>query len=332
MAEISASDYMGAADSFLKNVEQAKLASKDELSKVREELAGQLKADALAAVKDMKTINIGGNKVVAPNLENLKRLNLYTNRAKERVSNFRLHYVDREQVAKLKEGAIPADTKQFIRHSRRMARHAREFLVDLQELEPDLEEEIQETLIQLEDNDMDLLKLEIKSFTRIRETLVRGMGGRKTKEAITKEIETFDFNHNLWNLSLVEHPAAVVKGLMANAAEVMGSRAVTVTETLPKRTLLLVAPTPDAQKRMTPSSRTAKISWRVMNAEQLDKTYEAINTGRKTSPSSWRGLGLAPNTNEFYLPVMPEIAEGVKFLARARRTALLAAIAARGVL
>lgn len=333
MAEINAGDYLDAADVLLRKLEEAKLASKKELEPVRQELTQQIKGDNAGAVERMQTINLGGNKVLVPNAANLRALNLSSNRSRERFSNFRLHYLNREQVDQLTaDDSIPGDTRQFIRHSRRMARHAREFLGALQELEPDLEEEIQETLAQIEDNDMDLLKLQVRSFTRMRETLLRGAQGRKTREAVSAEVEAWDLNRNLWNLSLVEHPAAVVQGLLANSAEVMGSRQTTDETTLPKAAFLLAAPTPDAVTRMTPSSRTAQVAWRLFSAEQLDERFEKINTSRQAPPTSWRGLGLGYNTNEWFLPVPPEIAEGLRPLARERRTALLQSLEERGAL
>lgn len=325
-------EYLSAADAFLGRVEQAKLASREELEPVRQELAGQLRADAKQATANMGTINLGNRRVLVPNNENLKKLNLTSRRSRERMSNFRLSYLDRAQVEELRGNpdAIPTNPRKFIRHSRRLARHARQFLRDIQELEPDLEEEVQEALAQIEDNDMDLLKLDVKSFTRMRETLVRGAQGRKTKETVNKEIDAFDLNRNLWNLSLVEHPRAAVQGLLANSAEVMGSRSTKTVSELPKRTMILAAPTPNAASRMTPASRTAQVSWRMFTAEQLDNTFERISTGRQASPSSWRGLGIAPNTNEWFMPVPPEIATGLRPLVAARRAALLAAIQARG--
>ena len=325
MADISAGEYLGAIDSFLGKVAEARGSSREELETVRQDLTKQVRDDAKAGLNAMGTVTVGGAKVLVPNSENLRAMNLSSQRSRTRMSDFRLNYLNRDQVQQLKDlNKTPADTRKFIRHSRRLARHAREFLAEIQELEPDLEEEIQETLAQLEDNDMDLLKLEVRSFTRMRETLMRGAQGRKGKDTVLKELDAWDLNRNLWNLSVVEHPKATVQGLLANSAEVMGSRSTTnVSEPLPKRTILLAAPQPDAVSRMTKGSRTAQVSWRLFTAEELDKRFETINTGRQQAPSSWRGLGLAPNTNEWYMPVPPEIAVGLQALVRERREALL---------
>lgn len=325
MAEIKAEDYLGSLDSFLGKIAESRLASKNELEPVRVELAKQVREDAKAGARAMGTVTVGGAKVLVPSSENLKRLNLASKRSRQRMSDFSLRYLDRDQVAQLRNlNSTPEDTSKFIRHSRRLARHAREFLAEIQELEPDLEEEVQATLTQLEDNDMDLLKLEIKSFTRMRETLVRGAQGRKSKEVVLKELDAWDINRNLWNLSVLEHPKATVQDLLANSAEAMGSRSTKTVTELPKRTILLAAPQPDAIEKMTKASRTANVSWRLFTAEQLDSRFETINTGRQLAPSSWRGLGLAPNTSEWYMPVPPEIAVGLRPLVAARRAALLA--------
>lgn len=330
MAEIKASDYLGSLDTFLGKVAESRLASKQELEGVRADLTKQVRDDAKAGANALGTVQVGTTKVLIPNSANLKALNLGSQRSRERMSNFKLNYLNRDQVSQLTNlNSTPEDTSKFIRHSRRLARHAREFLKEIQELEPDLEEEVSETLMQLEDNDMDLLKLEIKSFTRMRETLVRAVQGRKSKETVLKELDAWDINRNLWNLSLLEHPKATVQGMLANSAEVMGARATKTISELPKRSLVLAAPQPDAVERMTPASRTASVSWRLFTAEDLDKKFEKIGTGRQASPTSWRGLGLAPNTAEWYMPVPPEIAVGLRPLVAARRAALLAMLVDR---
>lgn len=318
-------EFLGAADAFLADVEQSKLVSRDELEAVRVDLAKQIRDEAAKGAQGLATTSVGGVRILIPNSQNLRDINLISERTRQRMSNFKLSYLTREQVDELRDGptALSDDPQKFIRHSRRLAKHSREFLTRIKELEPDLEEEVDQALMQLEDNEMDLLKLEVKSFTRMRETLLRSVQGKKERGQVLKEIEAFDLNKNQWNLSLLEHPRASVQGLLANAAEAMGSRATTVVSELPKLSKVLVAPTPDAQTRMTPSSRTAKIAWRIFSTGDLDKRFASIGSGKQKTAPSWRGLGLDFNTTEWYLPVPPEIAEGLAPLAQARRLAML---------
>jgi hypothetical protein len=142
-------------------------------------------------------------------------------------------------------------------------------------------------------------------------------------------VRTYDLNRNLWNLSLVEHPSAVVNDLMAAASERMAARVTKSKSEIPKRALVMVGAGPDAVSKMTPSSRTAQVMWRLFSQEQLAARFKAINAGR-VSTSSARGLGIAPNTNEWYVPAPPEIEDELRDAMRERREEFLREVRARG--
>lgn len=323
---VNATEYMEAAGALLGKLEKSSQVSKNELESVRVELARGIRGDATAGAPGMQTLKVGSAKVLVPNLANTKLSGLVAERSRKRFTNFRLNYLSPDQVQALSQAdTTPKDTRKFIRHSRRLARNAREFLARIQELEPDLAEETREALKQINDNDMDLLKLEAKSFTRMRETWLRGINGKKQTSEVVKELEAWDLNRNLWNLSLLEHPKASVRNMLANASERMGSRTTTKISRIPKRSFIMVAPTPAAEKKMTKSSRTASLAWRVFSVEDLDNRWKKLPKGQN-SPSSWRGLGLGFNTPEWYIPVPPEIATGVSLLAAERRRQLFADI------
>lgn len=325
--------FLQEGDSFLKKLEASRLVSARELESVRSDLASQLRADTTAGAEALQAAGVGGTRVLVRTADNARRVQLTSNRVRQRFSDFRLSYLDRAQVNELTASdTLPENPQKFIRHSRRLARHAREFLGRLQELEPTLDEEIQETLLQIEDNDMDLLKLEIRSFTRAQETLGRGMGSRARRSDVIREARDTDLNRSLWNLSLLEHPAATTRAMLANASERMAERVTETQSQLPKRAHMLVGVPPQTQERMTPGSRTAALAWRVMSQEELGQFYRNKQEGLQKAPSSWRGLGLDYGTNEFYLPVPPEILEGVTDLARDRRRKLLEALAAKALL
>ncbi len=321
---VSPERFVEASDDFLAKMEASKLVSANELEAVRKELVRDIKREARGTVKGLQTAQVGASRVLVPNSENLKKINLSTERVRNRMSSFRLNYLDRDQVKLLTEdGTMNDDPKKFIRHSRRLARHSREFLNRIKELEPELEEEVDIALQQIEDNDMDLLKLEVKSFTRIKETMLRGVNGRKQRGEVLREIEDFDIDRGLFNLSLLEHPDATVRSIFANASERMAEASTLKTKVTAKRAHVFVGLPPGKAARMTPASRTADIAWRVFDQKSINEKFAALPP-IQGSKSSWRGLGLGYNTGEFYVPVPPSVVEGLAAIATNKRAQAIA--------
>ena len=323
MAEVDPEGSMAAAAGLLRKLEASALVSKNELEAVRRDLVAQLKDEAKKTAGALDVMKVGSAKVLVPTSPNLRKINLLTERLREKTSAFRLQWLDKNAVKKLKvDGAMEGlKVGNFVRHSHRLARHAREFLGQIAELEPDLEEEVQQTLIELEDNKLDLIKLETKSWTRLTETLLRGVNGRIKRGEVVKQIDAFDINRDLWNLSLLEHPKASVQGMLANSSERMAERVTKTVSQVPKRAHVMVGIPPVAQEKMTPESRTANLAWRLFSNEELDKKYESLPTAKV--PSSWRGLGLSYNTPEWYVPVPSALVQGVKELADEKRQEVL---------
>ena len=136
--------FMNAADDFLAKVEASKLVAKNELETIRKGLVQDLRRETKATVKSLQNATVGASNILVPNSDNLRKINLSTERSRKRMSSFRLSYLDRTQVSNLASdgSTLPEDKAKFIRHSRRLARHAREFLTQIKELEPTLQEEI----------------------------------------------------------------------------------------------------------------------------------------------------------------------------------------------
>lgn len=325
-----AESFMDAADDLVRQLEKSKEVSKKELEAVRKELVADLKAEAKAAIQSMQTTQLGAAKVLIPNSDAMRKINITSQRMRKRLSSFRLSYLSPSQVNTLKSDGreLNDDPKKFIRHSRRLARHAREFLTQIGELEPTLQEEVDSTLAMIADNDMDLLKLEVKSMTRLTETLIRGVNGRKRQSQVVKEIDDWDMNRGLWNLSLLEHPDATVRSMLANASERMAERVTETVTEIPKRSHVFVGLGPAAESELTPGSRTAEFAFRVFDQNALDAKFRKLPE-KQGSPSSWRDLGVGYNTKEWYVPIPPEVVEGITALAATRRSALLAAVEAR---
>lgn len=325
MANIDANQFMGAADALLKKLEDSGLLSKKEEEKTRKDLAKQIRDEAKEGAKGLGTIKVGAARVLVPTSANLRQINLISERSRRRFSNFRLQWLSPRQVRKLRADGGMQGTKpgEFIRHSRRLARHVRSFLGQIKELEPSLEEEVEATLLELEDAQNDLLKLEVASFTSMRETLVRAVNGRMRRSELVQEIEGWDINRHLWNLSLLEHPKAAVQQLLADASSRMGEAVSETVSQIPKRSEVVVGIPPIAEGKMTPQSRTADIAWRLFSQAELDARYAKLPK-KQGAQASWRGLGLDYNTPEWYVPVPQEAPIRLAALLAARRKDLLA--------
>jgi hypothetical protein len=325
----SPTKFMDAAESFLRDVEASKLVSQAELASVRRELVRDVKREAKQTVKSLQTAKVGNAKILVPNSENLKKINLSSERIRTRMSSFRLSYLDRTQVANLTaDGTLSGDPRKFIRHSRRMAKHTREFLKEIAEEEPSLQEEVDATLGEMEDNDMDLLKLEVKSMTRMKETMLRAVNGRKQRGQVLKEIDDYDMNRSLFNLSLHEHPDAVARQLLGNATDRMASAVTTKISEIPKLAHVYVGLPPQAAAAMTPASRTGGVAFRLFDTKTIDKRLASL-PATQAAKGSRRGLGMGFNTKEWYIPVPPALVEGLAPLAAARRASAMGAAEAR---
>jgi hypothetical protein len=322
--EISVDEYLAAADSLLDGLEGAAAASAKEVAPMRLQLAAVAHEAGARALARMQTAKVGRVRILIPTGKNTREALGASERVKERFSRFRLQWLDKGETRRLiSEGFTKADQRNFFRHSNRLARNARNFLNRIGELEPTLQEEIDATLAQIDDASNDLLKMEVRSWTKMQETLLRNVQGRATRTAAGDAIKTFDLDRNLFNLSMLQHPKGVSRELLANASERMAARVTTKKSEVPKRALVFVGAGKDAVSKMTPDSRSARVVWKLFSARELDKRFGALNADRQSS-SNWRGLGLAHNTPEFYIPIPPEIEDDVRREMRKRRRDFLA--------
>lgn len=324
-------EWEGAADRMLSDLEKAQALNKAEMEAVRRDLARSMRDEASRGADALTTLRMGTARVLVPGSENLRRANITSERVRERFSNFKLSFLDKDQARRFVEAgslsAVPVG--HFVRQSKRLARAARVFLGRIGELEPTLREEVDETLRQIDDAQNDLLKLEVRSFTNVRENLLRTVNGRMTRHQAGQAIETYDINRHLWNLSLLAHPEGVVRAMLANASDRMAERVSETKTTMPKRMWVVVGAGPNAVSKMRPDSRVAHILWRTFQQGDLDRRYAEVNTNR-TSATSWRGLGFDYQSPEFYVPVPPEIAEETKEAMRERRREVMRQIEEQG--
>lgn len=320
--------FVTAMDNMLCGLRADQLASKAEIESIRRELVRDMRTIGASGLASMGGLRVGGQTIIRPTSQNLAQLGLTSQRSEERFSRFRLQWLDKEQLSsRVSSGFSKAQQTEFHRHSNRLARNAKEFLREIQELEPSLGDEVEATIKQIDDARNDLLKLELKSWTQLDERLRRGMGNGLTREVLQESIKTYDLNRNLFNLSLLEHPPAVSRDLLAGSAERMAARIKNVKEAeIPKKAFMVagVCPKGPAAVILNPGGRTAEIAWRVLSTEQLTARAAASAVATQRAGSGFRGLGEGPGTEEFYIPVPPENLNEVREIMRERRATFLA--------
>ena len=196
--------FVSSMDKMLCGLERDLQLSAVELEGVRAELVKDLRAIGRNNLGNIGTIRQGGTRILVPSPQTTAALGITSQRSEDRFSRFRLQWLNRDQLAeRIGAGFSAAEVAEFHRHSNRLARNAREFLREIAELEPSLEAEVEATIAQIEDAKQDLLKLEVKSFTRLTETLGRAANNRMTRVQAGAAIDTFDINRSLFNQSLL---------------------------------------------------------------------------------------------------------------------------------
>lgn len=320
--------FVSSMDKMLCSMERDLKLSATEVGGIREELTRDLRAIGQSELGNLGTIRQGGTRILTPSAQTVRALGATSQRSEDRFSRFRLQWLNRDQLAeRVSAGFSSADRAEFHRHSNRLARNAREFLREIAELEPSLEDEVEATIAQMEDAKNDLLKLEVKSFTSLTEHLGRAANNGMTRAEASEAINTFDINRGLFNQSLLEHPQGVVRGLLAGSSERMAQRISGVTgPRVVKRAFMIPAVCPGGNNAvlLNPGGRTAELAWRVMSVEQLATRAAGLATVTQAAGGGFRTLGEGVGTREFYVPIPPENLDEVKELMKERRATFLA--------
>jgi len=315
--------FVGSMDKMLCAMSRDLAISRGEIEGIRSELVGDMRRIGGDGLDKMGSVRIGGRQIIRPTSPNLRRLGITSQRSEERFSRFRLQWLNKDQLEqRISAGFDAAQRAEFHRHSNRLARNARSFLREIQELDPGLSAEVEATIAQIDDARNDLLKLEVKSWTKLDETLRRGMGNGLTREALGDSINTYDLNRNLFNLSLLSHPPGVSRQILAGSAERMAARvARRRAAEIPKTAFLVpaVCPAGPSAVVLNPGGRTAEIAWRVMTIEALTARAATLGTATQGAGGGFRGIGEGPGTEEFYVPVPPENLDEVREIMRERR-------------
>lgn len=320
--------FVESMDKMLCRLERSLQMSAAEVEGIRTTLADDIRGIGSEGLAGIGTLRVGGQRILVPSTAATQQVGITSQRSQERFSRFRLQWLNKDQLQeRVSAGFGAADRAEFHRHSNRLARNARDFLREIAELEPSLQEEVDATIRQIDDASNDLLKLELRSWTTMGETLGRAVSNRMTRAQAEEAVKTYDINRNLYNLSLLEHPQGVVRDLMADSAERMAARITEEQgEELLKRTFMVpaVCPTGAEVVNLDPGGRTAELVWRVMSAKQLADRAARLATETQTAGGGYRTLGEGPGTREFYIPIPPENLDEVRELMKDRRATFLA--------
>lgn len=334
MPAASGGAFVGAMDKMLCGMSSDLGISRAEIEAIRGDLVGDVRKIGGDGLAKMQGVRVGGAQIIRPTSANLKQLGITSQRSEERFTRFRLQWLDKDNLnQKITQGFSKADQADFHRHSQRLARNAKSFLREIEELDPSLEDEVEATIRQIDDARADLLKLELKGWTQLDERLRRGMGNGLTRDALGDSVRTYDLNRNLFNLSLLEHPQGVSRDLLAASSERMAARVKKITAPeIPKKAFMVagVCPGGPSAVPLRPGGRTAEIAWRVMSVEALTARAAAAATATQRAGSGFRGLGEGPGTQEFYVPVPPENLDEVREIMRERRASFMARSPAAG--
>lgn len=298
-------DFLAASDQFLDRIERRVEQSRREVEPIQSRLTLAVRTAGLAALATMQTIRSGGRRILAPTSSNLRAARQAASRFTERFRTFSSRWLDRSALS-----TPSTDPAAFASHAQAFTGITSEFLGAAGLPVPTRAQERQAQRFQIEDNAIDVAKLQTRAATTLQESLVRSITGRSTRSAAEDSIRSINpLDIGIVRLSLVEHPRAVARGLLAVSANQAGGR-------------IFVGAGPAAIAALQPGSRTAALLWRDFSEGELDALFAQLNASR-SSTTTWRGLGLAPNTNDLYLPTPREIQEEVLSVIRQRRGQLL---------
>ncbi len=337
-------EFLVAGDVMLRRLAAGSVLNMSEGETLRRGLVRDLREIGQNTLNRMQTAILGGTKVLLPSDRNQRLLNAMSVRSRRRISKFQGHWLEGKGIGRaLREKGLTnaairrmprsqqaralrrraKDKADFVRGSNRLAENAKRFLERIRELDPNAGPEIDATLLQIEDNKNDLLKLDVKSWTQAHERLLRVSGNSGDFVEAERAVAAIDINRSLFNNSLHAHQKAVVRNILANASSSMAANVVTdsATTKLRKRAFVYVGAGPEALKGMKPTSRKANLIWRVFTQDDLDKKFATLSRQSATY-LSWRGLGVGHGADEWYVPVPPGIVDEVEAEMKNRRAAL----------
>ena len=151
---------------------------------------------------------------------------------------------------------------------------------------------------------------------RIKEQMTRSVSAREPIATISNRIRNFKINESYYGLSTLQHPRAVVRGM------IYGGAAVAIASGM-----LGWRNEPESQWTVLPKEKgysaqvDDSLSYRIFTAAELDRR-DKKRVNQDKPGGDWKGLGLSFNTDEYYLPLWLEHEEDAKEWSKEQRKEL----------
>lgn len=304
---VSSSRFLQASAKLLADVERKNLTNISEAKRSEKSLRKLVRLRLRDSANSLETTNLAGRRVVAPGSRNLRQAMLGASQTASIMMAFGRSFLSRYEV-----GDNVKDFPQFTysRFVQRLVQPIEKFLEETEQ-DPISDSMFNEAkVLWIDDATSGFSKLEQATRSRSFENFHRGIVSRLPKSNFVKIANNWDFNSNNFRLTLNGPVVGTVRSLLSSCADVDNCS-------------FLVGAGPNTVSTLTSGRRTSELIWRVMTAKELDEFFSRSSRSNRLSFSSWRGLGLGPNSTEFYIPIPGDILEEVTQAMRDRRSEFL---------
>ncbi len=145
---------------------------------------------------------------------------------------------------------------------------------------------------------------------RIRERIDENFSGETSLTIVKNQVGKMKFNRNILRLSVVSHPRALFRNIIARDAEIKG-----------QKNFKVIAP-----KSIIPTLAVAGITATYLYTIATEQEWNK-RADNKSNANAVGGLGLHHGSREYYYPVDEEMIDEEKELARQQRSEYLASLA-----
>jgi len=302
---MSPDKFMELVLNLAKQLESKRIANSNEADRVLRNIQKDIRAISLANIKDLDTVTLGMSKTLAVTARNGRVAMKAGARAGQRVAAYRRMFMDHKESLRL----CDVEPGCFGRFVTRIEKPFLSFLNKTNQTIPDQKERDEARLIWMTDAEASLLALQNITQSQIVRNMRSVYTGRMRPSQAISAARNWTINKGRFRLLLAGTSEGAVRFLVSRDSD-------------PDRKFVVVIG-PKQEQDISRGSRAGKIAWRVMTARELDDFFASKSKLEKSTFTNWRGLGLGPNSGEFYVPI-PEDVDGVDSLFRQRRSRLFA--------
>lgn len=151
---------------------------------------------------------------------------------------------------------------------------------------------------------------------RIKEEMTRSVSAREPIATISNRIRNYKINESYYGLSTLQHPRAVVRGMIYGGAIAAIASGTIGYDTEPDSKWTVLPKEPHHSVQVDDS-----LSYRIFTAEELDRRAKK-RVNQDKPGGDWKGLGLSFNTDEYYVPLFLEQEEDAKAWSKEKRSKL----------